>query len=132
MTFKRHSQGCAGSVTLSPGKTNVNKKCAHSCLPISNSEIAVKIATQNLKQKIADPQNAGQSVLNMFNTMQSRLVTDQGMTYETVAQIVKPFQKQSNGFYKKKAKMEQRGMIAMENFNDVTTNDNLLFFILFT
>ena len=103
LKIKNFREGCSGRATVSPGKTNLLSQSVHTCFRLSNDELSVKMATQDLKEKIVDPQNAGMSVQSLYDAMQTKLVSDKGISYETLSQVLKPFNKIASGLYKAKS-----------------------------
>ena len=86
-------------------KKSIIKQNEHTCVPLTNEEVKVKLATQDLKDKLRDTDNSGTLAQSMFISMQSTLAGQQGIQYEALAKILKPFSVIGNGLQKIRAKL---------------------------
>ncbi len=60
----------------------------------------IKIAKQDLKERVANPNNAGLSVQTLFQNMTSDLMRTEGMRYEYLQQICRPYEQNRTTFQK--------------------------------
>jgi len=93
---------------LSPGKTSVKQQIGHSCVCFTDKEIAIKTAKQSFKHQITNPNSFSTPIQSMFQSMTQDLMAQDGMRYEDLEHIMKPYQKSRSSFQKLRAKVYPR------------------------
>ena len=132
MSVVKKKTGCKGTLLVSPRKTSVLNKTNHACSVITSESILVKSEKQKLKAKLADPLQITTTVRSMYNTFESNLVINNGLSYDDISNTLKTFDQQQDCFSKIRQKIvpqDKRNLISFENFSGLysVTNDGYPF-----
>ena len=73
---------------LSPNKTTIKSRREQICVALTDQEVKIRCAKQELREKVADSNNFGVPVQSMFQSMQQDLLRNEDISYEDVQQIL--------------------------------------------